>query len=109
MVLLSVIVLGTMLVLGCFALWRAQMLFRRKEADYLKSNYGVVDPAKVGSASLLLGLVFFVWGIWLISAPVFVFTFSIPFNSWGGLIALGLGIKYLGDSMVRRKFGERGS
>jgi hypothetical protein len=69
----------------------------------------VVDPAKFGPASLVLGSVFFLWGAWLISAPILVFMFNIPFSSWGGLIAVGLGIQYVGTSMVKRKFGESGS
>lgn len=109
MVLLAVLVLGSMFILGCFALWRAQMLFTHRAADFLKSNYGVVDPARVGPASKLLGCIFVIWGLWLLVAPVLVFTLSIPFSSWGGLLALGIGFQYLAGRMVKRRYGHQHS
>ena len=109
MVLLTVLALGGMVILGCFALWRAQMLFRHKAVDFLKSNYGVVDPARVGPASKLLGFIFVIWGIWLLAAPVLVFTLGIAHSSWGGLLALGIGFHYLAGRTVRRKYGHQRS
>ena len=106
MAVLTVIALGSMFILGCFALWRAQMLFRCRAADFLKGNYGVVDTARVRPASLLLGCIFLIWGLWLIAAPVLIFSWSIPFRSWGGFIALGICFQYLAGRVVRRRYGH---
>lgn len=107
--LLTVLVLGSMFVLGCFGLWRAQTLLRHRASDFVKSNYGVVEPSLVSQASNLLGWLFLVWGLWFFASPVAVLTLNIPFNAWGGLCAVGIGIHFVGSNLIKRKFGQQHS
>jgi hypothetical protein len=104
--LLNIFILAAMFALGCFGLWRAKSLFRKKSNDFLKANYGVVDPARFAPASNATAYIFIILGLWYCIAPVLVLAWNIPINAWAGLFIIGSGFHYIGQRFIRRKYGS---
>ena len=102
-----VAVLIMVFALGCFAWWRSFHLIVFRDVKHL-TNYADAHESLKVRLCLPHGILLLTLGVLWISIPFLFLILHIRPTAIGGFLVIGIGLNWLGTSLIRRAYGISG-